>query len=292
MFNEIYPYKLRPEFINKKVSLDTDIIAIFKDESLLFKKENDNFVLPTFLDIKNILDKDFIITNSYYGLSIENMQKESDKLNFYLLLNLNFNEFNFSSSDFEFKSLNFLREFEPRVLAFATSTLRHIYSWLSSRKFCGRCASPNIFSNKERALLCPKCGQIEYPKINPAIIVAITNKDEILLTKGKHGLYPNYALVAGFIEIGEEPIDAVFREVKEEVGLNIKNIRSYKAQPWGFSNALMFAFVAELDGDPHIQLQKSELKEARWFKRQDVPVLANHISVGQEMIEKFKNNEL
>ena len=94
------------------------------------------------------------------------------------------------------------------------------------------------------------------------------------------------------MEIGEDPIDTVIREVKEEVGLNIKNIRPYKTQPWGFSNALMLAFSADLDGDDTIKIQESELKEARWFKREDVPVLENHISVGQEMIEKFKRGFL
>ena len=95
-----------------------------------------------------------------------------------------------------------------------------------------------------------------------------------------------------YIEIGEDPIDTVIREVKEEVGLNIKNIRPYKTQPWGFSNALMLAFSADLEGDDTIRIQESELKEARWFKREDVPVLENHISVGQEMIEKFKRGLL
>lgn len=294
MFNEIYPYKLKPEFINKKPISELDFICIFYKETLLFKKESNNYRLCNLADIRDIFNNEFILNSGLYALSVENTLDTNEYFDFYILFTkeIDFSNINLAEYNLEFISLKFLRSFEPRYLAFAASTVSHIYRWQASRIFCGCCGSKNIFSKDERALLCPNCGQIEYPRINPAVIVAIRNGDKILLTKDKHGLYPNYALVAGYMEIGEDPIDTVIREVKEEVGLNIKNIRPYKTQPWGFSNALMLAFSADLDGDDTIRIQESELKEARWFKREDVPVLENHISVGQEMIEKFKRGLL
>ena len=112
------------------------------------------------------------------------------------------------------------------------------------------------------------------------------------MTKGRNTTYKHYALVAGFMEIGETPEDAVRREVMEEVGLKIKNIRAHKSQPWAFSDTLMMGFTAELDGDDTITLQEEELKEASWFERKDVPLPDSTISVGQEMIAYFKEGKL
>ena len=98
--------------------------------------------------------------------------------------------------------------------------------------------------------------------------------------------------MAGFVEVGETLEEAVAREVKEEVGLKVKNIRHYKSQPWSFSDTIMLAFIADLDGDDTITLQEEELSEARWFEREDVPVLPFHISVGHEMIHKFRDGEI
>ena len=122
--------------------------------------------------------------------------------------------------------------------------------------------------------------------------MAIRYGNRLLLTKNAKGTYKFYALVAGFVEVGETLEDAVRREVKEEVGLKVKNIQSYKSQPWSFSDSLMVAFIADLDGDDTITLQKEELSEARWFEREDVPVLPFHISVGHELIQKFRDGEI
>ena len=156
----------------------------------------------------------------------------------------------------------------------------------------GYCGTKTEKSATERALICSKCKNIEYPKISPAVIVAIRNGNKLLLTKNAKGTYKYYALVAGFVEVGETLEEAVAREVKEEVGLKVKNIRPYKSQPWSFSDTMMLAFIADLDGDDKITLQEEELSEARWFEREDVPVLPFHISVGHEMIQKFRDGEI
>ena len=183
------------------------------------------------------------------------------------------------------------RNFEPEYLAFAGITATQINRFRLDRKFCGRCGHPTIHSTTERACICPECGQIEYPKISPAVIIAIvdTERDKILLTRYAGGSYRHWALVAGFVEVGETFKGAARREIMEEVGLKVSDLVYYKSQPWSFSDSAMIGFFAKLEGDPSITLQESELGEAAWFSREDVPDLPSTISVGQEMITLFKN---
>ena len=183
------------------------------------------------------------------------------------------------------------RNFEPEYLAFAGITATQINRFRLDRKFCGRCGHPTVPSTTERACICPECGQIEYPKISPAVIIAIvdTEQDKILLTRYAGGSYRHWALVAGFVEVGETFKGAARREIMEEVGLKVSDLVYYKSQPWSFSDSAMIGFFAKLEGDPSITLQESELGEAAWFSREDVPDLPSTISVGQEMITLFKN---
>ena len=183
------------------------------------------------------------------------------------------------------------RNFEPEYLAFAGITATQINRFRLDRRYCGRCGHPTVPSTTERACICPECGQIEYPKISPAVIIAIvdTGWDKILLTRYAGGSYRHLALVAGFVEVGETFKGAARREIMEEVGLKVSDLVYYKSQPWSFSDSAMIGFFAKLDGDPAITLQESELGEAKWFSRDEVPDLPSTISVGQEMITLFKN---
>ena len=147
-----------------------------------------------------------------------------------------------------------------------------------------------IHSKRERAYECETCGLTEYPKISPAVIVAIMDGDKLLMTKYAYGEYKKYALVAGFVEIGESFEETVKREVLEEVGLKVKNIRYYKSQPWSFSDSIMIGFFADLDGDNTIIIQEEELEEAVWMRREEIPEAERNISIGQEMIEAFRNH--
>ena len=146
-------------------------------------------------------------------------------------------------------------------------------------------------SINERALICNNCNNIIYPKINPAVIVLIKDGNRAVLTKYKRGS-GRYALVAGFCEIGETVEETVKREVLEEVGLKVKNIKYYKSQPWSFTDSLLLGFVCDLDGDDTITVDEIELSEARWLYREEIPEFQNNTSLTQELISAFKNNKI
>ena len=143
---------------------------------------------------------------------------------------------------------------------------------------------------KERMLYCENCHHMEYPKISPAVIVGVTDGNRILMSKYADRDYKKYALLAGFTEIGETIEETVKREVMEEVGLKVKNIRFYKSQPWSFTDTLLMGFFADLDGDSEITLDQEELALAEWFEREEIPVTERNISLTNEMILAFKNS--
>ncbi len=182
------------------------------------------------------------------------------------------------------------RNMRPQHLGFAGITASQLHRFYHDNAYCGRCASKMEKSESERALVCPQCGNTIYPKISPAVIVAITDGDRLLLTKYAGRTYANYALVAGFCECGEPVEDTVRREVTEEVGLSVKNIRYYASQPWSFSDSLLLGFYCEVDGSAEPRVDGVELAEATWFHRGDIPKPETLVSLTATMIEAFRNN--
>jgi NAD+ diphosphatase len=188
------------------------------------------------------------------------------------------------------EDISIFRTALPRYNAFAGITAYQLHNWYENRRYCGKCSSPMVKDTKERMLYCKSCNTMEYPKISPAVIVAVTNGNKILMSRYAQGLYKRYALLAGFTEIGETIEETVAREVMEEVGLRVKNIRYYKSQPWSFSDTLLMGFFTELDGDDTITLDQEELSEAVWIAREDIQVEPDNLSLTNEMILKFKND--
>lgn len=180
------------------------------------------------------------------------------------------------------------RSMHPSWMAFGGITGCQLWRWEQSRQYCGRCGKKMQRSKSERALFCPACGLMEYPKICPAVIVAISDGDKLLMARNVNSQTGSYALIAGFVEIGESFEQAVRREAMEEVGVRLKNIRYYKSQPWSFSDTIMIGFTAELDGSPDLRLQESEIADAKWVPRSQIPPASSLISVGGELIENFR----
>lgn len=190
-----------------------------------------------------------------------------------------------------FASRRYFRFAKPKHLSFAGVTALQLAGWYKANTFCGKCATPMIRDDKERMVKCPNCAQMVYPRINPAVIIGIYSGNKIVLTQYRNGPTTNFALVAGFTEIGETLEQTVAREVMEEVGLKIKNIRYYKSQPWSFTDTLLMGFYCELDGDDTIKLEENELKFGGWFDREKLkPIENNDLSLTNEMINYFRDN--
>lgn len=185
------------------------------------------------------------------------------------------------------------RNMKPTYLALAGATAMHLSAWYRSNRFCGRCGAAMARDKVERAMRCPQCDQVVYPRINPAVLAAVRHRDKLLLTH--YANRPNatrYALVAGFTEIGETLEDTVRREVMEEVGLPIQNIRYHASQPWGFAGNLMVGFWADLDcEDETITLDHNELDEGVWLTREEIPVDPNPASLTHTMIQLFREGK-
>lgn len=197
----------------------------------------------------------------------------------------------YSLPNYTYRDIDLLKSYAPRHYGFAGMTAYHLYKWYSDHKYCGRCGSGFKQAKESRMLYCDHCANHVFPTISPAIIVAVTNKDKLLLTKYANRPYKKFSLVAGFSEIGEAAEDTVRREVMEEVGLKVKNITYYKSQPWGFSGTMLLGFFAELDGNDQITLDQYELSEAKWIKRKDLDGHNDRLSLTSEMIHHFKNSK-
>lgn len=196
--------------------------------------------------------------------------------------------------DYGWRSLRRSMTGEPRSELFAALTAYHLAQWYQANQYCGHCAHPRVHSDKERALVCPQCGDTVYPRINPAIIVAVTDGDRLLVTRyaPSHGPTRFYALVAGFCEIGETAEDTVRREVYEEVGLRVKNIRYYASQPWGIDGNISLGFFAELEGSDKITLEQDELSQALWLRREEVPQRGDTLALTSDMMEAFRTGKM
>ena len=172
---------------------------------------------------------------------------------------------------------------------FAAFTALHLNSWYRANRFCGSCGGKTEPDTVERAMKCKECGRVIYPRINPAVIVGVTNGDEILMTKYRGRDIPYFALIAGFTEIGETLEQTVAREVMEEAGLRVKNIRYYKSQPWAIVDDLLAGFYCDVDGSTEIHMDATELKEAVWVRREDVIGQPNDYSLTNEMMRRFRD---
>ena len=186
----------------------------------------------------------------------------------------------------DFYSLKDVYEYNKDLYLIATRAVL-INDWFKSHQYCGACGTKTIIDNKDMMLKCPKCGQVHYTRIAPAIIVAIRKDNKLLMAKhSKHK--QNYSLIAGFVEAGESIEESVHREVLEEVGIHIKNLEYVKSQPWPFPNSLMLAFNAEYDYG-NIKVDNDEIIEAKWFEKDEIEEMESDISISSYLIDKFIN---
>ena len=272
MFQDISPHIYHNEF-SKKSAEAGDHILIFSKQGLLCRLEDHAVVLPTLSDLGEAY------AGSQHLFSI-------DDIAYYL----HEGEAPETVEGWNYEDTRQLRECRPDEHLFASAAAESLWRWYSGNRFCGRCGGKMTHGTTERSQVCPDCGNTVYPKICPAVIVAVHDGDRLVLTKYAGRAFTRYALIAGFNEIGESIEDTVCREVLEEVGLHVKNLHFYKSQPWVFTDTLLMGFFAELDGDDKITIQEDELSLGVWLRRDEIPEDYSNISLTGEMIEYFRRN--
>lgn len=271
MIQDIKPYKLNNRYTQIKAS-SNDFVMIFSEGKILVE-DTEEVMFPKVKDIGE--DREYI-----YLFSISEFK--------YFMVSLDdLNDCVFPQN-YHFAGLRDLNKV-PQYNVFAAYTAKHLTDWYRDTRFCGRCGNKMSHSLKERAMVC-SCGYTAYPRIMPAVIVGVTNKDSMLLTKYRTG-YGHNALIAGFVEIGETIEETVHREVMEEAGIKVKNLRYYKSQPWGIPNDILVGYFCEVDGNTDIHMDDKELKYAEWVKREDIILQPNNYSLTNEMMRLFKENK-
>lgn len=175
---------------------------------------------------------------------------------------------------------------DPEELALAGKAL-HVVRWAETSRFCGRCGTPTERVANERAMKCPKCTLVVYPRISPAIIVLVRRGDEALLARNARFPGAFYSTLAGFSDVGESLDETLVREVKEEVGIDVGDVRYFGSQPWPFPDSLMIGFTAEWkSGEIHVDGE--EISDAKFFRRDEaLPQLPPHVSIARRLIDAW-----
>ncbi len=272
MIQDIYPARLRNEFRPLEIREEDSLFVFDEEGRMLLGKDGRRMTFPR--------GGDRGAGEALYLFSL-------DEQRFFLLRQGKAPE----REDMKWYSIRQVRdEFDGKEV-YAAFTAWHLWKWYADNRFCGRCAGRLAPDDRERALRCPSCGQLIFPRINPAVIVGVMKGEEILITRYRNG-YAHNALVAGFAEIGETLEETVAREVMEETGIRVKNIRYYKTQPWGMAQDLLIGYYCEAEGDGIIHMDAGELKCAEWVRREDIVLQPNNLSLTNEMMRMFRDNRV
>jgi NAD+ diphosphatase len=161
-----------------------------------------------------------------------------------------------------------------------------IVDWDRSHRFCGRCGAPTVRLEQERARRCPTCGLMNFPRLAPAVITLVERDGKALLAQNAAFVGGFYSILAGFVEPGESLEEAVRREIREEVGIEVRDIEYFGSQPWPYPHSLMIGFRAKWEsGD--LVLDPTEIADAGWFAPHEFPQIPGKISISRQLIDDF-----
>ncbi|MEM7347753.1 MAG: NAD(+) diphosphatase [Chloroflexota bacterium] len=184
------------------------------------------------------------------------------------------------------KNLRFAYSQLPNDVFAVAGRAVQIVDWDRNHQFCGRCGAETATMPSERGKQCPNCHLVSYPRLSPSIIVLIRRGDEVLLARSPRFPKGMYSVLAGFVEPGETLEDTVHREVKEEVGISVKNLSYFGSQPWPFPNSLMLGFMAEYAGG-HLKPDPTEIEDVGWFTVDNLPNIPPKLSIARGLIDAF-----
>lgn len=263
------PEHLPPEGLEKAWAL------AFLGKKLLMKKAGTGFRIPTLEELQRLKDEfgESIYIGRYGEAGCYCMQA---------------NVFSMLPAELEPVELRSITGLtgDPGLFLLA-GTANHILHWNRMNQYCGRCGYKTTDKADERAKVCPSCGNVVYPRISPATITAVLRGDEILLARNRNFQGNLHSLIAGFTEPGETLEQCAAREIGEEVGIKVKNIRYFGSQPWPFPDSLMVAFTAEYEsGD--ITVDNNEIMEADWYSAGALPEIPSSDSIAGKIIRWYR----
>lgn len=256
-----------------------DKLYLFNDDKLLVKLQDEKYMIPE----KKLIEKE--------NLSVNYLQS----LGAYKGINCYSGEVSEvpNSEEYEFIELRTYSNHTSEENFLVSAKARILHNYTKENKRCGVCGNHMTEKeNEEKARYCTNCYNTIWPQTSPAIIVAVTKDDKLLLAHNK--LFPDgmYSVVAGFVEMGETLEDCVRREVFEETGIKVHNIKYFGSQPWPFPNSMMIGFTAEhFEGD--IEVDDVEIVHADWFTKEEVVTkYRKSISISSKLIQEFLDNNI
>lgn len=265
--------------ISPEIEEKRSYLFLFRQSELLVKKIGEKYRVPTSGDMD--IAKEIYLKMHYIGSIDGHSCYTSEYYEVYAF-----------KEDMEFLTLRQLfTRIDEDVLQAAFRAIQ-IVAWDDTHKFCGVCGTPTVKKDNEYAKVCPKCGHISYPRLSPAVIVAVTKGDELLLASNKNFTSNMYSVLAGFVEAGESLEECVKREIREEVNIEVNNIQYFGSQSWPFPNSFMIGFTAEYESG-EIKVDENELSDAKWFRANEIPTIPGSISISRKLIdwyiEKYKD---
>ena len=254
------------------------LVFIFQGTKLLMRKSSSGFCIPSGVDIA------FFDIKTSIPLFLGNL----DQKPCFCAQSLN------PLSESEDFALHGLRELfgnlSDKIFKMATLGLQ-VNNWEQVSRYCGKCGKHLHLMKSERAKKCLSCGHIEYPRISPAVIMAVIRDNKILLARSNRIKFSFYSVLAGYVEVGETLEECVKREVFEEVGISVKNIEYFGSQSWPYTNSLMIGFCAEYKSG-EIQIDQNEILDAGWFHPDNLPQLPGWGSISRRLVDHFVQQAL
>ncbi len=263
----------KPKFDPCAAELTSALWFIFDNGRLLIKIKNDICAIPDTSDL--VVYKSAIFHEQYLGT-----------LDDCPCFAAEFAGDPIRDAELAFKDLRGLFGMLAEDLIWIAGRANQLVNWSQTHRHCGRCGQLTEDKIDERAKTCPECGLVNYPRLSPAIIVAVLKNDRILLGRNKRFKLPFYSVLAGFVEPGETLEECVRREIREEVNITVNNIRYFGSQPWPFPDSLMIAFVTDYAGG-EIRTDGSEIIDAAWFAKDNLPQIPPKISIARQLIDWF-----
>lgn len=188
--------------------------------------------------------------------------------------------------EMRFEGLRALYGRLPDDLFFLAGRAIQIIAWDRTHQYCGQCGTRTVYHKVDRATECPNCRLVNYPRIAPAVIVAVERGDKLLLARNANFPAAFYSILAGFVEAGESLEETVRREIREEVSIDVKDIRYFGSQSWPFPNSLMIGFTATYAAG-EIRVDQNEVADAGWFRYDSLPRIPPRLSISRQLIDAF-----